>query len=609
LAKIPSDISGWIESAQVQDGQRLHNVLLLIGGELASAPSQSRVDQAARLLKTICAIPLSQGLDEVYVAYLAAGLVSFEDMAGGLLEPVENIAVRNKILECGAWLAHAKDTRPFGMRETEGTYVWNHSVIAGVALAMCGLHVMEPRRRRAYIDFGVTRLEKFLAYGINEHGIPYEGFSYCGVVFRIVGLFSLLVAGDPHGLHIYGHLRNKYKDRLGNLLDWMDACSFPSGTHLISYNHSEYSPTLAVGGLLLFFGQSDPLKASCLWDRFVGRHGTNEYGDTTDLARCSAFEGMFFLVAPPSETCPFLPASVVDLRDGWILVQSGSADKANKLFLKSSRLITGPHNQSDVNHFTVILGGKPVFVDAGAANKVGPVNRDRNGVAAATYRLEGSGASSFGHNAILIDGKGQAPSGEGAGVQGKVLRCEKTQGAWVISASAKQAYDRSDYNPVNHAIRHVVFFEQPQPHLFIFDDIEAVGARVSDFVRILHMPRASIVEAEDDHYRLRLSFGGETYDVSFVTGSVSSATTELSRQNDSREFAGSLMETQVRAVNPFFWFLCTKSAAGEPRPKVVSEEKDLSWHFDVCVGGAFVYGLDIEKTSAAKREAKVFIRI
>jgi hypothetical protein len=251
-----------------------------------------------------------------------------------------------------------------------GTYAWNHSVAAALALALCGLYEPDPVLRGSLLDFGMLRLQKFFEHGINDWGIPYEGFSYCGVSLRVIGLFGLLIAREPQRMKAYQGLRGAYSGKLARLLEWIDGATFPSGKFLISYNQSEYSASLAVAGLLLFFGDSDPDKAVFLWSKLAGDSVDGLHGDTTDLARSCAFEAMFFISKPVPEDCPFTRTSAVDLSDGWALLQSGQGLRASKIFVKSSTFLQGPHNHSDANHFTAILEGMPLFLDSGAAAKI-----------------------------------------------------------------------------------------------------------------------------------------------------------------------------------------------------------------------------------------------
>jgi hypothetical protein len=188
-----------------------------------------------------------------------------------------------------------------------GTYAWNHSVAAALALALCGLYEPDPVLRGSLLDFGMLRLQKFFEHGINDWGIPYEGFSYCGVSLRVIGLFGLLIAREPQRMKAYQGLRGAYSGKLARLLEWIDGATFPSGKFLISYNQSEYSASLAVAGLLLFFGDSDPDKAVFLWSKLAGDSVDGLHGDTTDLARSCAFEAMFFISKPVPEDCPFTP--------------------------------------------------------------------------------------------------------------------------------------------------------------------------------------------------------------------------------------------------------------------------------------------------------------
>jgi hypothetical protein len=144
-----------------------------------------------------------------------------------------------------------------------------------------------------------------------------------------------------------------------------------------------------------------------------------------------------------------------------------------------------------------------------------------------------------------------------AGEQGgELLSCVVQGDTWIVSASAKNAYDISGYNPVNHAIRHLIFHAGSSPFLFVFDDIQAANNEEHVFDRILHLPEVVAIEGDDSARKLRLRFGGIRYDAVLAGGAIASTAGELISHKAAPPFRKmSIIRDRVRARNPYFWML------------------------------------------------------
>jgi hypothetical protein len=152
----------------------------------------------------------------------------------------------------------------------------------------------------------------------------------------------------------------------------------------------------------------------------------------------------------------------------------------------------GIHDQSDNGSVTLFAGDLPLLIDSGAAND--PV--------------EGSPSSSHGHNIVLIDGRGQVPSGGGVGCTGRIVHAEQHPWATVITADLTAAYAARGYNPVHHAIRHCVFGKRPFTYLLIVDDFSRPRGERAVFEQLFHTPAATESELAADEVRMRVEFEG-----------------------------------------------------------------------------------------------------
>ncbi|MDQ3269336.1 MAG: glycosyltransferase family 2 protein [Pseudomonadota bacterium] len=557
LGKLPRSPAAYFPLLSVGDALVVQNSLLLLAGSIRRQPARAAIEQASALIAEVAGLQLAGG-DEMILACLLTGLVAFEDIAGNLLAEPASQDLLGSIDRCAGWLDEVCARSVISTVNSPGLHAWNHSVVCSLALAMCGLRDPTSSINGPRIEFGMRKLEKFLQHGITASGIPYEGLFYWGLCLRAMGLFGLLVEGDRSLAARYRALREHYSDRLDRVLDWMDGALFPGGKYLLSHNHSPYTSYMALNGLLLFFGDRHPDKCASLWSRLTGESGDGLNGNSPQARDSCVFEGLFFLPARERQECPFQCTPIVDMVQGWALLQSGRGDVADKLLVKSSRHLSGLHNQSDANHFSAFLGGNPLFIDAGAAHKIHVPGHEASPGSDGTYRLEGSGASSFGHNAIIIDGKGQVPSGDGVGVSGALLRCNQVGDAWIVSASAKSAYDTSDYNPVAHAVRHLVFCPGALPFLFVFDDIQAQDGQEHTFDRLLQMPHVVDLATEGPQRALRLRFEAKEFEVRLVSGAVSATTLDTGNRTTAHPFKPmTTVRDRVVAVNPYFWLLAT----------------------------------------------------
>jgi hypothetical protein len=147
------------------------------------------------------------------------------------------------------------------------------------------------------------------------------------------------------------------------------------------------------------------------------------------------------------------------------------------------------HDQSDNNSFTLFAHGVPVALDAGAFD----------------HPQEGNASSSYGHNSVIIDGRGQLPAGHGFGVSGEIIYLHRDEDRLIVAGDASRSFNSLAYNEVRRALRWCVFVKRPDPYLVVFDDIEKDDVE-HDYEFLLHTPTPSAAAIEDGAVRMQLEF-------------------------------------------------------------------------------------------------------
>jgi len=142
------------------------------------------------------------------------------------------------------------------------------------------------------------------------------------------------------------------------------------------------------------------------------------------------------------------------------------------------------HNQADKGHFTLYGLGHRWAIDSGYGNNRKPGGRDQT----------------VAHNCVLIDDKGQALSGAGAGTNGRIVRYDDNQDYGYALCDATEAYNTNSKGQpgatVRHALRHCLFmrpYVDVPAYAVVLDDIEKDGA-THEFTWLLHTDEHNTVE-------------------------------------------------------------------------------------------------------------------
>jgi Heparinase II/III-like protein len=422
---------------------------------------------------------------EVHPAFVLVGLAVAYELCG---EAIDRALIEATTATIVAELHDGAEREPWGERVPK-RHAWNHAAVAFAAIGCGGLlcRGVDPRAER-WIDTAVERLLLFFAYGITEHGMGREGLSYCGFVFRNAAPF--LLAARNAGIWDYRSLeQNPYLERLRLVPRWYAIETFPGGSWQQAVNDSYWSPLRAMCGFLPTFGALDPSLTAWVYAHLLGERAEHAHGRHRGAVDSSLFESVLWPPVPASVSP--LPEVLADEVVGYLAERVYDEPRSGFSF-NCGEFIGGIHDQSDNGSITLFAGDAPLLIDSGAANE--PV--------------EGSPSSSHGHCLVLIDGRGQVPSGRGVGCTGRIVQAERHTQATVLTADLTDSYAARGYNPVKHAIRHCVFGKRPFTYLLVVDDFSRPRGERAAFEQIFHTPPVAESQLTASGLRMRIAFEG-----------------------------------------------------------------------------------------------------
>jgi SAM-dependent methyltransferase len=476
---------------------RLQSNLFQIQGILFEASLAFRLSGEERFLELVrCTVEAiaDQRLrrarlpNEVHLAFVVVGLAVAHELCG---EAVDQGLIAATVSTVVADLHAAAGREEWGDRLPKRN-AWNHTAVVFSAIGCGGLLCLDHEARaERWLDSALERLQLFFADGVTDEGMTREGLGYCGFSFRNAA--PLLLACRNAGIWDYRSPRdNRYVERLRRVPRWYAIDTFPSGSWMQPINDSYWSPGRAMGGFLPTFGALDPPLTAWVYDMLIGARGNGTHGRDRSLAASSLFESVLWAPAPTSGVDAVeLPQILADPSVGYLAERVRETPRSGFSF-NCGEFIGGIHDQADNGSVTLFARDVPLLIDSGAAND--PV--------------EGSASSSHGHSLVLIDGRGQFPSGQGAGCTGKIVRAEYHRQATVITADLTASYALRGYNPVRHAIRHCVFGKHPFTYLLIVDDIARPHDEEAVFDQCFHTPPVVESSHEGSELRLRIEFEG-----------------------------------------------------------------------------------------------------
>lgn len=362
------------------------------------------------------------------------------------------------------------------------------------------------QRLREYIDIQLQRTRSSIAIRGDDRArsnwwVPYHNWT--GAVCGSMGLAALAIEGDlegfdpmpalwtaysglemwldksfePGGAYLEG---NHYTSLgLGFATPFFEALALRGGPNLLQHPHLSKNLHYVASELLPerppmrlnAWNKSDytPLR----WDYFVlvlaraleqpvGLWIWRNAGETNRLHPLSVFYYPCDMKAESPDAAGvdkesfFLRRGLVNLRTGWTPGDFFFAFSSGPLFPTT-------HGKSDENTFHLYAYGNMFAVDSGA-----------NGYGTETK------------SGILINGRGQAPSGGSRSVDGFIPAFGQGPAYTYIMGDAKSAYDQNNTGQpgvgVGRADRHVLYvkgkarrdpsMKEPPPYIVIFDDIQ-----------------------------------------------------------------------------------------------------------------------------------------
>ncbi len=307
--------------------------------------------------------------------------------------------------------------------------VHNYNGVNGGAAGCLALALddVDPGRRDAWVAGCVRIVERWLAAGFDADGAYMEGVAYSGY-----GLSNTLLFADALRRAGRGDLfRHPTFDRLA---DYYALSLLPGERVYDALNDSSYDG-LGVMLLKLAGGRRSGLYR-WLWDAS---------GDEDGFLRI-VWEND---VRPADPVAAGVPLARHFRGRGLCIWRTGWTSNDVMFSIEAGPFLPVTHNQADKGHFTLYGLGHRWATDPGYANEHGP---------------EGRGQAQA-HSCVLVDGKGQALSGAGWGVNGSIVRHEDRGRYGHVLADCAEAYNRNSAGKpgvgVHHALRHAVFV---RPH-------------------------------------------------------------------------------------------------------------------------------------------------
>jgi hypothetical protein len=401
---------------------------------------------------------------------MLAALGLFYNLATDGISSSQQTDIRAIIYFYAADLWQKASTESWG--RAKRAEIWNHTVIAYAGIGIAGL-VLRSHHAEAseWIKVATEKACGYLKRGLTACGANREGTFYAGVSMKCLAPFirAALRCGPECETAELGKLAEQ---RAPAYLRWLSAETVPSGGQINNANDAVLDPHLAVNGFLIFAADCDPKFLFRVWNLLVGKDGARTFGKDRFIRYSSLFEACLFLPDPPdsyegddsfqSWFCP---------DKGRLLSKSGPDRDACAVSF-SCGSFAGFHDHSDRGSFTLFAEKQWLIIDSGAANR----------------REEGSACQSIAHNTILIDGRGEALSGNGYGVNGQIAVFQ-TCPLWdYIAGDAAEAYQKDQYNPVAFAVRHFFFVKYPFSYVVIWDEFQMADGVDHQWEFLVHTP-------------------------------------------------------------------------------------------------------------------------
>jgi hypothetical protein len=331
-------------------------------------------------------------------------------------------------------------------RHAQGTRWVPHHNFMGVSLGAAGCLALRLRERFPDEAPGWTSqcadgIRLWLDRGFDEQGAYVEGIGYAqyGLANAVLFAHALKRQGGPD---LFDH------PRLCRVPRFFAQSLLPGETVFEARNDANYAG-LGDPFMLRLATACDSSLAAWLWQRCgSGR-------SPLALAWQSALPGLDPVSAGVPLAEHFAGRGLCVFRTGW-------AEDDVMFSVEAGPYYAVTHNQADKGHFTLYGLGRRWAIDSGYGNNRQPGGRDQT----------------VAHNAVLVDGVGQALSGAGAGTSGRILSFADSARCGHVLCDAADAYNRNDKAQpgatVRQALRHSLFIRPSQgspAYAMVFDDI------------------------------------------------------------------------------------------------------------------------------------------
>lgn len=424
--------------------------------------------------------------EELHSSFVLIGLAVALDLAGHLLTEETLITGRAAIETLAERLDGESLIKEWG-QPVKRRAAWNHSIVSYAGIGTAGLALPDHPSAAHWVALATERALLFFEHGVTAAGMTREGLAYCGFVFRNLGLF-LRGAKATGAFDYLDPAQNPYLERLARVPEWYAGEIFPYGGWMQNLNDSYWDPNYALIGWLTTFMAIRPALVSAVWQRTLGEDGRATFGLDPTLTASSAFESALWhpeAAVKADEEPSFYHCPDVGYVREWL------AGSRTGFSFNCGEYIGSIHDHSDNNAFTLFAHGVPIALDAGAFD----------------YPQEGNASSSFGHNAVVIDGRGQLPAGHGYGASGQIVYLDRDESRLIVAGDARRSFISLDYNPVRRATRWCVFVKRPDPYLLVYDDIEKDEVE-HNYEFLLHAPAPRAARIDHGVVRMDLEFEG-----------------------------------------------------------------------------------------------------
>lgn len=330
--------------------------------------------------------------------------------------------------------------------------IHNHN---GVAFGPAGMVCLLFREKAEYqkrLMECIRLLKRWINASFDEYGLPAEGSSYA----RYSALRTMLFAMQ---LRECGGEDLFRTTRLGKWPHAYLAKQIP-GTRLMDTRNDNYYAPPGLECLYVAIACQDPV-SEWIWENYA-THGNDFPLEILLEARKRPKASLDFSRCPKSVFFPQRHFAI--WRTGWGREDVMFSIEAGP-FITSSKGRGITHAQADKGHFCLYAFGDMWAVDTGYANDAGP-------------NPKFSRSHTFAHSCVLIDGRGQARSGNGLGVSAKILKFEDSPVYGYAKADCTPAYKSNNRGErgagAERALREVLFIRPSHgvpAYAVVLDDI------------------------------------------------------------------------------------------------------------------------------------------